>query len=117
MYRAIPFFFVAVALAFFVDARAGADEAKKGDTHEGTVISVTGDKLIMKTKAKEGEEAAEHTHKIADNAKITCDGKVCKLDDLKPGQKIRVTTKKGDKETAVKVEALDKNERFGQRDR
>jgi hypothetical protein len=70
----------------------------------------------MKSKAKDGEDAIEHTHKIADNAKIMCDGKECKIDDLKPGQKIRVTTKKGDKETAIKVEALDKNEKFGQRD-
>jgi hypothetical protein len=38
-----------------------------------------------------------------------------KLEDLKPGQKIRVTTKKGDKEIAIKVEALDKNERFEKR--
>jgi hypothetical protein len=117
MYRAIPLFVFALALAFFVGSRGVADEAKKGDTHEGTVVSVTGDKLIMKTAAKDGQEATEHTHKIADNAKITCDGKACKVDDLKPGQKIRVTTKKGDKETAIKVEALDKNEKFGQRDR
>ena len=113
VYRALPFFTIAVALALFVSARGLAEDAKKGDTHEGTVVSVAGNKLIMKMKAKAGEEAAEHTHIIADDAKITCDGKECKIDDLKPGQKIRVTTKKGDKETAVKVEALDKNEKFG----
>ena len=111
LYRALPMFLVAVALVLFVGAPALADE-QKGETHEGTVVSVTGDKLIMKSKAKEGEEATEHTHKLADNAKVMCDGKVCKLEDLKPGQKIRVTTKKGDKETAIKVEALDKNRSF-----
>jgi hypothetical protein len=125
VYRALPLFLVAVALALFAATPLLADEAKrtaddkpaeKGETHEGTVVSVTADKLIMKTKPKDGEEAAEHTHKLADNAKVICDGKDCKLDDLKPGQKIRVTTKKGDKETAVKVEALDKNEKFEKRD-
>ena len=87
------------------------DKADNLKMHEGKVVSVTGAKLVMSIDGK------EHAHDVADNAKIRCDGKICKLDDLKPGQKIRVTTKKGDKETAVKVEALDKNEKFGQRDR
>jgi hypothetical protein len=120
VYRALPLFVAALALVLFVGApvRAGNPNkpddksAEKGETHEGTVVSVTGDKLIMKAKAKDGQEAIEHTHKLADNARVTCDGKECKLEDLKPGQKIRVTTKKGDKEMATKVEALDKNERF-----
>jgi hypothetical protein len=114
VYRAMPFFVTAVALALFVSAGLRAEDkpGDKGETHEGTVVSVTGDKLIMKAKAKDGQEAAEHTHKLAENGKVMCDGKDCKLEDLKPGQKIRVTTKKGDKEIAIKVEALDKNERF-----
>ena len=116
VYRALPFFVMVMALALFVGRTGLADETKKGDTHEGTVVSVTGDKLIMKSKAKAGEEAIEHTHKLADNAKVTCDGKECKLEDLKPGQKIRVTTKKGDKEIAIKVEALEKKTRFGRDD-
>ena len=69
---------------------------QQGDTHEGTVVSVTADKLVMKGKAKDGEEVKEHTHILADNAKVMCDGKECKLAELKKGQKIRVTTKKGD---------------------
>ena len=117
VYRALPLFVAALALVLFVGApvRAGKPDDKsaaKGETHEGTVVSVAGAKLIMKAKAKDGQEAIEHTHKLADNARVTCDGKECKLEDLKPGQKIRVTTRKGDKEMATKVEALDKNERF-----
>jgi len=113
----MPFFVTAVALALFVGASLRAEDqpGDKGETHEGTVVSMTGDKLIMKGKAKDGQEAIEHTHKLASNARVMCDGKECKLEDLKPGQKIRVTTKTGDKETAVKVEALDKNERFEKR--
>jgi hypothetical protein len=116
VYRAVLLFLVALALALFVGSGVAEEKANKGETHEGTVVSVTADKLIMKTTPKAGEEAVEHTHKLADRAKVTCDGKECKLEDLKPGQKIRVTTKKGDKETAIKVEALDKNEKFGRGD-
>ena len=121
VYRTLPLLLVAVALALFAGTPLRADDTKKpdadktaerGDAHDGTVVNVTADKLVMKSKAKDGEEAVEMTHKLADNAKVTCDGKECKLEDLKPGQKIRVTTKSGDKTIAVRVEALDKNEKF-----
>jgi ribosomal protein S17 len=124
VYRTLPFFVVALALALLVGAPLRADEKKadvdkasdRADMHEGTVVSVTADKLVMKGKTKDGEEAVEHTHTLADNAKVTCDGKECKLEDLKPRQKVRVTTKKGDKTVAIKVEALDKNEKFEKSD-
>ena len=62
VYRAMPFFVTAVALALFVGAglRAEDQPGDKGETHEGTVVSVTADKLIMKTKPKDGQEAIEH---------------------------------------------------------
>jgi hypothetical protein len=122
VYRMVPLALVALALfvstpAFAADAKnAAADKnATQADTHYGTVVSVTEHQLVMKGKAKDGQEAAEHTHKIGINAKVLCDGKECKLEDLKPGQKIRVTTKSGDKNVVVKVEALDKNEKFEKR--
>jgi hypothetical protein len=111
MYRTLPLFLVALALALFAGMPVGADDKKAGDTHQGTVVSVTATKLVMK-----GKDGTEHSHTLAANARVVCDGKECKIDDLKPGQKIRVTTKKGDKETAVKVEALDKNEKFEKSD-
>ena len=104
VYRMLPLFLLAVALALFINAPVVADE--KGDTHEGTVVSATGHKLVMKVDDK------EHEHTVAKNAKITCDGKECKLEDLKAGQKIRVTTKKGNKDIATKIQALDKNTDF-----
>ncbi len=121
VYRAFSLFLVALALVLFAGAPLHADDQNKavgdkaterGDTHEGTVVSVTADTLVMKGKAKNGEEAKEHSHKLADNAKVMCDGKTCKLQDLKPGQKIRVTTQKGDRQSVIKVEALDKNQQF-----
>jgi hypothetical protein len=109
MYRVLFLLLAALALVCFLGQPAVADDkAEKGDTHEGTIVSVTATKLIMK---KTGEET-EHEHTMADNAKITCDGKECKLEDLKPGQKVRVTIKKGEKGIATKVEALDKNKEF-----
>ncbi len=121
VYRAFSLFLVALALVLFASAPLHADDknqaagdkaTERGNTHEGTVVSVTADTLVMKSKATNGEQAKEHSHKLADNAKVMCDGKTCKLQDLKPGQKIRVTTKKGDRKIVVKVEALDKNQQF-----
>jgi hypothetical protein len=62
-------------------------------------------------KSREGKE--EHTHTLAPSATVTCDGKQCKLEDLKPGMRIRVTTKRGDKTTAIRVDALEKGKDFG----
>src|ERR1700680_1308393 len=98
MYRMLPLSLVALALALFVGASALADDTKpadRGDTHDGTVISVTAEKLVMKDIAKKGVEAKEFTYRLADNAVVTCDGKKCKVADLKADQKIRVTNKKG----------------------
>jgi hypothetical protein len=115
MYRALPFYLIALALALFVGTPVRADKdkaAERGDRHEGTVVSVTADTLVMKGNAEDGEEARKHSHTLADNARVLCDGKECKLEDLKAGQKVRVTTQKGDKGIAVRVEALSKNKTF-----
>jgi hypothetical protein len=96
----------ALALVLMVGAPVRAAEDTK-DIHEGKVVSITGDKLVML-----GTSNKEHTHTMDAAAKISCDGKECKLSDLKVGQRIRVTTKKGDPLTAVKVEALDKERDF-----
>jgi hypothetical protein len=104
VYRLLPVFLLALALALCVNAPVVADD--KDNTHEGTVVSVTADKLVMKADGK------EHEHTLAKDAKITCDGKECKLEELKPGMKVRVTTKKGDNAIATKIQALDKNTDF-----
>jgi hypothetical protein len=92
--------------------QAGADKAA-ANTHEGTVVSVKDDKLVMQGKAQPAQVAREHTHLLAPGAKVTCDGKECRLDDFKAGQKVRVTTKAGDQTVATRVEALDKQRTFG----
>lgn len=106
-YRIIPRLLAALALVLFVTAARADDKADQADTHEGKVVKVIGNKVVMTDK-----DGKEHSHTLAADAKVTCDSKACKAEDLKPGQKIRVTTKKGDTQTAIKVEALDKNEKF-----
>jgi hypothetical protein len=87
-----------------------ADDAGKA-THEGKIVSITADKLVMT-----GKDGKEHSHTLDVGAKMTCDGKACKVADLKPGMKIRVTTKKDDKNVATRIEALDKRDNFEKRE-
>jgi hypothetical protein len=104
------FALVIPALALLISAPVwAADDADKS-THDGKVVSITSEKLVMTSK-----DGKEHTHTLATDAKVTCDGKVCKLEDLKAGMKIRVTTKKDDKKVATRIEALDKSENFEKR--
>jgi hypothetical protein len=83
---------------------AASAEDEKPNVHEGKVkeVKAADGKLIMTDK--DGKN--EHSHFVAKDAKITVDGKPGKLEDLKPGQVIRVTTKKkDDKVLAVAIEA------------
>lgn len=84
------------------------DAAFASRTHDGKVVSITGDKLVMTNM--EGKD--EHTCTLAADARVTCDGKVCKASDLKPGMRIRVTAESPGVHTAIRVEALDKNPDF-----
>ena len=100
MFRTLFAAAVALGLAAWPAGPAVADE--KGDTHEGTVVKAEGGKLTMTAKGDD----KEHEHAVAPDAKITCDGKECKLDDLMKGYKVKVTTEKRDeKAVATKIEA------------
>jgi len=98
--RVVPLCFLVVALV--VGRTQG--EVKKADTHEGKIVKIDGNKLTMADK--EGKNQLTWT--LAPDAKFTCDGKECKLLDLKPGFNVRVTTKEGDKTIAVRVDASTK---------
>jgi hypothetical protein len=101
MFRLLALAMAVVAVCLFTGMPLQADD-KATDTHQGKVVNVTGQKLIMTDK--DGKN--EHTHTVALNARITCDGKECKLGDLKPGTAIRVTTsKEGDRKMATRIEA------------
>src|SRR5687767_4992970 len=99
-----------LSLGMFVGAMAlAAEEGKevKDSTHDGKVVSISGEKLVMSSK-----EGKEHPHTLARDVKLTLDGKACKAADLKAGTRIRVTTKGGDKQLAIRIEAIDKNREF-----
>jgi hypothetical protein len=80
------------------------DKQAEEAMHDGSVVSITGNKLVMT-----GKEGQEHSHTLAADAKLTLDGKVCKAGDLKPGTRIRVTTQGTDKSVVNRIEGLDKN--------
>jgi hypothetical protein len=73
--------------------------------HDGKVVSLIGDKLVM--TGAPGED--EQTCTLTPNAKFTLDETVCKADDLKSGMRIRVTAATDDPFAATWIEALDKN--------
>lgn len=98
MNRVLPLFLVVLAMLLFVgQAALAADD----DVHEGKVVMAGNGKLTMTDK--DGKQ--QHEHKVAADAKITLDGKDCRLEDLKKDMNVKVTTKKGDKTTAIKIEA------------
>lgn len=84
------------------------DAAFANRSHDGKVVSMVGDKLVMSTT----EGATEHSHTLSADIKVTCDGKVCKAADLQPGMRIRVTTEDAEPHAATRIEALDKNRGF-----
>ena len=93
---------VAVVVPTVGIAPAPAVEDEKPNVVEGKVVRAAEGKLVMTDK--DGKN--EHSHFVAKDAKITIDGKDGKLEDLKPGNAVRVTTKKrDDKVLAVVIEA------------
>ena len=99
--RTLPLFVAALALVLLAYAPARAED---GDTHEGTVVKAADGKLTMTDK-----DSKEHSHAITEEAKISCDGKQCKLEDLKEGTKVKVTTRKdGEKTVVTKIEGIAK---------
>src|SRR5436190_21107767 len=89
-----------VGLAAFALAAWGAGPVAaedKAGSHEGMVVKA-GDGMLTMTN-KEGKE--EHTHAVGTDAKISFDGKECKLDDLKKGYLVTVKTEKKGEETLV----------------
>jgi hypothetical protein len=97
LYRTLSLALVALALVAFVCSPAlAADKA-----HDGTIVKAGDGKLTMKDA-----DGKEQTHAVPPEAKISCDGKDCKLEDLKAGFKVTVTVK--DDKTVTKIDAKTK---------
>ncbi len=97
--RMLALVLVLAVVLVFVPSAVTAKE-KDEATAEGTVVKVAGVKLTIEDKDKK-----EHSCEVAKDAKITCDGKECKLADLKKGVKVKVTVVK---KMATKIEATTK---------
>lgn len=61
--------------------------AVEGGVHMGMVVKAGDSKLTMTMKGEEKEQ----THTVPKDAKITLDGKVAKLEELKKGYHVEVT--------------------------
>jgi hypothetical protein len=68
--------------------------------HEGIVVKAGNDKLTM----SDADGKNEYTHNVTRTTVITCNGKECKLDDLKKGYTVKVTAT-DDQREAIKIEA------------
>jgi hypothetical protein len=100
LFRLASLLCLAVGLFLTSSVQAQAEQ----DRHEGKIVKIAGNKLTMSDK--EGKN--EFTHTLAPDGKVTLDGKECKLEDLKAGTRVIVTTKKGDKDTALRVDGTTK---------
>jgi hypothetical protein len=80
--------------------------AAADNTHEGKFVMAEGNtKFVMSDR-----NGARHEHALAADAKVTCDGKECKLSDLKEGTMVRVTTERNDQKVATRVDARTKGD-------
>ncbi len=91
-----------VAVVLVVAPTLVAEEKEKPKTAMGTVVKADAKAGTLTVKGKDGKE---HTCKVGKDTKITCDGKACKLEDLKADTKVKVTLAAG---TATKIEASTK---------
>ncbi|HEX3998722.1 MAG TPA: hypothetical protein VHX65_09255 [Pirellulales bacterium] len=74
--------------------------AEEADTHEGLVVSAAAGKLAIT-----GIDGKPYSYDIGDQVKVTVNGHMGKLDDLKTGARVRVTTDK--KGRALNVATVD----------
>jgi co-chaperonin GroES (HSP10) len=93
---------MAVLALVLLAAQAGLATDKNEKTHEGKVVAAGNGKLTMADK--DGKN--EHTHTVPADAVISCDGKACKLEDLKPGTEVKVIMK--DEQTVSRIEGTTK---------
>jgi hypothetical protein len=104
LHRFVPGVVAILALAAFVTQATLAQNKDKTKTHSGTVVKVGDNQLTM----TETTGKTQHTHKVAPKATITCDGKDCKLADLKAGYSVTVTFEDNADKTATKIDARSK---------
>jgi hypothetical protein len=68
------------------------------NTHCGRVRTLAGDRLVTRTA-----NGVERYHTLAADVRVTRGGKPCRLDELKPGEFVRVTVGKDDETMAIEI--------------
>jgi hypothetical protein len=98
---------LAAMFVLAVGVVVAADKDAKSDSKVVGTITVAGDGKITVTD-KDGKD---HAMTVAKDAKISCDGKDCKLEDLKKGATVTVGLNPDHKDVAASIEAksADKN--------
>jgi anti-sigma-K factor RskA len=91
---------LAAMFVLAVSVVVAADKEKSDSKVVGTV-SVAGDGKITVTD-KDGKD---HAMTVAKDAKISCDGKECKLEDLKKGTAVTIGLNPDHKDVASSIEA------------
>ncbi len=98
----------ALAVVAFVGSAARADKVsaaapdKAASTVAGTVSTVSAADLKITVTDKDGKD---HELTVAKDAKIQCDGKTCKLDEIKKGTTVTVTLNPDHKDQASEIDA------------
>jgi hypothetical protein len=101
--RLLPIFLMVVAVAVFAAMPSLALAEDKDQTHEGKIVKITKDELVMT-----GKDGKEHTHKLAATTKLRLDNKdvqAADIADFKKDMKVRVSINPTTK-AVTKVEAL-----------
>lgn len=98
----------ALTLTLFAGSQALAKDDVERAQHDGKVVSIAGDKLVMSDR----DNGKEHSHALSADTKVCIDGKPAKIDNLKAGMWIRVTMKSDVKNATARIEALEKNKEF-----
>jgi len=60
-------------------------------------------------------QGKKHSHHLAPDAQIIINGQPAKPEDLKADMKLKVTTKKGDPQTATKIEVMSQGKQNGEK--
>jgi hypothetical protein len=95
-------YLLSVPLAALVLAAFSAAAVGAVDMHDGKVVMVDKNKLTM----SDNDGKNERSYEVASTAIISLDGKPAKLEALKKGDTVKVTTEvKDNKTVATKIEA------------
>lgn len=70
--------------------------AAEPQIHKGTVVSATNSQLVLKDAS-----GREQTHLVSRETKITINGRVGRMEELKMSTRVRVTTDGGDKVVGI----------------